>query len=247
MAAPIGSGSRARPVDSATPLLLASASYTSPTALNERAGRVEQAAEMTELDDPRDSVLQDVLDAVPALAGQRRTVSELPGGLTNANYKVVTDAGAYVVRRWSSDTGLLAIDRDNEYENSVRAAAVGVGAEVIAYLPEQNTMVFEFIEGQTMSEEDLRSGSHTERVADGVPAAARRAAFPGRLQHVRDSGALPADRQAARLPAARALRGLRTAACCDAGGAARFATRERFPATTICSRGTSSSPGSASG
>ena len=33
--------------------------------------------------------------------------------------------GAYVVRRWSDDTGLLAIDRDNEHENSVRAAEVG--------------------------------------------------------------------------------------------------------------------------
>jgi thiamine kinase-like enzyme len=127
---------------------------------------VEQAAEMTELDDARDTVIEDLLDAVPALARRRRTVSELPGGLTNANYKVVTDEGAYVVRRWSRDTGLLAIDRDNEYENSVRAAAVGVGAEVIAYLPDQNTMVFEFIDGQTMSEEDLRSGIHTERVAD---------------------------------------------------------------------------------
>jgi thiamine kinase-like enzyme len=109
--------------------------------------------------------LDDVLDAVPELAGRRREVSELPGGLTNANYKVTTDDGAYVVRRWSDDTGLLAIDRDNEYENSVGAAEVGVGAAVTGYLPEHNTMVFEFIVAETMSPERLRTGEHVEAIA----------------------------------------------------------------------------------
>ena len=70
------------------------------------------------------------------------------------------------MRRWSDDTGLLAIDRDNEHWNSVRAAEAGVGAPVVAYLPEHNAMVFEFLEGRTMSPEDLRSGDHTARVAD---------------------------------------------------------------------------------
>src|ERR1019366_2311286 len=85
--------------------------------------------------------LEQVMDMVDELADPQRCVSDLPGGLTNANYKVLTSSGAYVVRRWSDDTGLLAIDRDNEYENSVRAAEVGVGAGVVAYLPEHNTMV----------------------------------------------------------------------------------------------------------
>ena len=101
--------------------------------------------------------LAEVLDLVPELAGPARTVAELPGGLTNANYKVTTGAGAFVVRCWADDTGLLAIDRDNEYENSVRAAEVGVGAPVIAYLPEHNTMVVGFIEGTTMSAATLRA------------------------------------------------------------------------------------------
>jgi thiamine kinase-like enzyme len=102
---------------------------------------------------------------VPALRGRERTVGELPGGLTNANHKVVTERGAFVVRRWSEDTGLLAIDRDNEYENSVRAAEAGVGAPVVGYLPEHNTMVFAFVEGRTMSAEDLRSGGRVGEVA----------------------------------------------------------------------------------
>lgn len=104
---------------------------------------------------PRSS-LDDVFDLVPELAGGPRSICELPGGLTNANHKVTTDHGCYVVRRWSEDTGLLAIDRANEYENSVRAAEVGIGAPVIAYLPDHNTMVFEFIEGTPMDADRLR-------------------------------------------------------------------------------------------
>ncbi len=114
--------------------------------------------------------LEQVLDEVAELADPRRSVSDLPGGLTNANYKVVTAAGAYVVRRWSDDTGLLAIDRDNEYENSVQAAEVGIGAGVVAYLPEHNTMVMEWLEGTTLSAAELRRGT----ILDQVAAAARR-------------------------------------------------------------------------
>src|SRR5579862_6907574 len=111
------------------------------------------------------------MDLVAELALPSRAVSPLPGGLTNANHKVVTGAGAYVVRRWSDDTGLLAIDRDNEYENSVRAAEVGVGAGVVAYLPEHNTMVMEWLEGQTLSAEQLRAGGP---LLEQVAAACRR-------------------------------------------------------------------------
>jgi thiamine kinase-like enzyme len=109
--------------------------------------------------------LEQVLDEVAELADPGRSVSDLPGGLTNANYKVVTGAGAYVVRRWSDDTGLLAIDRDNEYENSVRAAEVGVGAAVVAYLPAHNTMVMEWLEGTTLSAAELRRGTILDQVA----------------------------------------------------------------------------------
>jgi thiamine kinase-like enzyme len=114
--------------------------------------------------------LEQVMDEVPELAGPGRSVAPLPGGLTNANYKVLTAAGTYVLRRWSDDSGLLAIDRDNEYENSVRAAEVGIGAGVVAYLPEHNTMVMEWLEGSTLSAAELRRGT----VLDQVAAACRR-------------------------------------------------------------------------
>ncbi len=111
-----------------------------------------------------DGTLAGILEIVPELRN-RRSVSELVGGLTNTNYKVETDDGAYVVRVSSKDAGLLAIDRENEYLNSVAAAEAGVGAAVVAYLPEQSALVLEFIEGTTQTAEDLRHGGKLDLAA----------------------------------------------------------------------------------
>jgi thiamine kinase-like enzyme len=109
--------------------------------------------------------VQGVLELVPELHGAS-SVEELAGGLTNSNYKVTTDMGAYVVRISGKDTGLLAIDRDNEVHNSIAAAEVGVGAGVVTYLPEHSTLVLEYIDGVTMSAEDLRRGDRIVQIAD---------------------------------------------------------------------------------
>ena len=87
------------------------------------------------------------------------------------SYRVVAAGRRYHVRRWSDDTGLLAIDRDNEYLNSVRAAAAGVGAGVLAYLPEHNTMVMRWLDGETLNAQRLRGGGE---LLDAVAAACRR-------------------------------------------------------------------------
>jgi thiamine kinase-like enzyme len=108
--------------------------------------------------------IDEVLELVPELA-DAHAVSELAGGLTNTNYKVETDAGAFVVRVSAKDAGLLAIDRENEYLNSVAAADAGVGAAVVAYLPERGVLVLEFIEGETQTAEDLRRGDRLDWVA----------------------------------------------------------------------------------
>jgi thiamine kinase-like enzyme len=109
--------------------------------------------------------LDGLLDLVPSLR-ERRSVSELAGGLTNTNYRVETPDGAYVVRVSAKDAGLLAIDRENEYLNTVAAAEVGVGAAVIDYLPERSLLVLEFIEGVTQTSEDLQRGDRLDWVAE---------------------------------------------------------------------------------
>ena len=108
--------------------------------------------------------IDEILELVPELRGAQ-SVSELAGGLTNVNYKVEADGQAYVVRVSAKDAGLLAIDRENEHQNSVAAAEAGVGAGVVAYLPERGVLVLEFIEGQTQTAEDLRRGDRLDWVA----------------------------------------------------------------------------------
>ena len=108
--------------------------------------------------------LEDVLDAVAELGGER-TVERLAGGLTNTNYKVTTPGGAYVVRISGKDTGLLAIDRETEIHNTVAAAETGVGARVVAALPELHALVLEFIDGEVMDAEKLRRGDRLAAIA----------------------------------------------------------------------------------
>jgi thiamine kinase-like enzyme len=108
--------------------------------------------------------VEEILELVPELAGAE-SVAELAGGLTNTNYKVEAGGRAYVVRVSAKDAGLLAIDRENEYQNSVAAAEAGVGAAVVAYLPELGVLVLEFIEGRTQSPDDLRRGDKLDWVA----------------------------------------------------------------------------------
>jgi len=111
-----------------------------------------------------DAGVQELLELVPALR-DRSAVSELVGGLTNTNYKVDTPDGAYVVRVSAKDAGMLAIDRENEYLNTVAAADAGVGAKVVDYVPERSLLVLEFIEGVTQTSEDLRRGDTLDMVA----------------------------------------------------------------------------------
>lgn len=112
--------------------------------------------------------LDEVLDSVEELRGER-TVTELSGGLTNRNYRVDSAAGSFVVRISDPDTGLLAIDRRNEYENSVAAAEAGVGARVVAYRPERIMLVLEFLDGcETMSRETMQRGDRLVAAAEAM-------------------------------------------------------------------------------
>ena len=115
-----------------------------------------------------DADLDQVLDSVEELR-ERTQVVELTGGLTNHNYRVDAPGGSYVVRISDPDTGLLAIDRQNEYENTVAAAEAGVGARVVAYRPEHTMLVLEFLDGmETMSKEAMQRGDRLAEAADAV-------------------------------------------------------------------------------
>jgi thiamine kinase-like enzyme len=110
--------------------------------------------------------LDALFDQTKSLAAKPRTVSELPGGLTNRNYKVTTPDGTFVARISSGGSDLLAIDRDCEYRNSVAAAAAGAGAPVVEYRPGDRLLVIGYIEGRTLIAADVAATGNIARIAE---------------------------------------------------------------------------------
>jgi thiamine kinase-like enzyme len=106
-----------------------------------------------------------VLAQVPSLAGSPRLVEPLPGGLTNQNFKVTTQGGAFVARIFADGGELLAIDREHEYRNSLIAAAAGVGAPVIEYRPDERVLVLGFVPGRTLGNADVAEPAMLPRIA----------------------------------------------------------------------------------
>ncbi len=118
-----------------------------------------------------------LFDRTDSLARQPRTVVELPGGLTNRNYKVTTPDGVFVARFSSGGSELLAIDRDCEYRNSVTAAAAGAGAPVVEYRPQDRLLVIGYLDGRTLGPADVAREENLPRIA----AACRRLHSGGRF------------------------------------------------------------------
>lgn len=113
-----------------------------------------------------DTCWDEVLDKIAWLRGRPRAVEELSGGLTNVNLKVTCGGRSVVVRVAQSGSEMLAIDRGAEHRNTVAAAESGVGAPVVDYLGEAGLLVVGYIDGKTLTEEDLRRGDRTARIAD---------------------------------------------------------------------------------
>jgi thiamine kinase-like enzyme len=90
----------------------------------------------------------------------------LSGGLTNQNLKVTTPQGTYVARLSTPESSLLAIDRHYEHVNSVAAAASGAAPSVVAYAPEANILVVDFIDGRTWDSADILLPANASRIAE---------------------------------------------------------------------------------
>lgn len=112
--------------------------------------------------------LEQVVDQIADWRGKRIAVQPLPNGLTNANYRVDVDGRAFVVRIPGASTELLAVDRENEYHNTLAAAQVGVGPRVAHYLPDEQVMVLELIHGRTLSIPELQAPGMPSRVARSI-------------------------------------------------------------------------------
>ncbi len=103
---------------------------------------------------------------IPLLRGQVVTIHPLAGGMTNCIYKLDADNDSYVLRIFGQGTELLGIDRAREFACSQAAATVGVGPEVVAFLPEQSALVTRFAAGHPLDSADLAKPDVLPRIAD---------------------------------------------------------------------------------
>jgi thiamine kinase-like enzyme len=109
--------------------------------------------------------IEEIVAQVSAWRGRELEIEPLAGGLTNTNYRATVDGEPFFVRVPGAETGLLAVDRQNELHNTRAAAATGIGARVVAALPDRGVIVLEWIDGQTMSNAVFDGEGWPERVA----------------------------------------------------------------------------------
>jgi thiamine kinase-like enzyme len=115
--------------------------------------------------DPR---VRQILNQVPGWSAASATVSALEGGMTNRNYRVERAGEVFVLRLAGESTHLLGIDRKNEHVASSIAAEVGVGAEVICFLEQENALITRFVSGQPITPEMARQPENMERIAESI-------------------------------------------------------------------------------
>jgi thiamine kinase-like enzyme len=98
-------------------------------------------------------------------AASAYAVVPLEGGITNRNYRLRRSAGDVVVRLSDPESSDLAIDRENEYRNSVAAAESGAAPQVVDYLPGEGVLTVAWIEGRTFNEDDVGAEHNLPRIA----------------------------------------------------------------------------------
>ena len=97
--------------------------------------------------------------------GRKASIAALSGGITNRNYRVDVDGASFVLRVGGNDTALLGIDRPTEHAASLRAAEVGVGPAVFAFVEPEGWLVTRFIDGRGVPPEEIRTPEGIRRVA----------------------------------------------------------------------------------
>jgi thiamine kinase-like enzyme len=108
-------------------------------------------------------------------------VDQLEGGITNRNYRLRRSSGDLVVRLSDAGSSDLAIDRENEYLNTLAAAKAGAGPEVVDYRRGEGILVVRWIEGRTFTTDDVGTPENLPRIASACLALHGGPAFASRF------------------------------------------------------------------
>lgn len=98
----------------------------------------------------------DIGEVIERLLGVTEfTIEPLPGGITNANYRVEFGDEQVVLRVPGKDTELLGIDRSSEVIANRLAAAIGIAPEILAVDDETRCVVTRFIHARQVPMDEL--------------------------------------------------------------------------------------------
>jgi thiamine kinase-like enzyme len=109
--------------------------------------------------------IEEAVQQIDAWRGRQLDIIEIPGGITNENYRVNVDEQPYFVSIPGASTQFLAVDRENKYYNTLIAAAAGIGPKIVHHLPDHHVMVLEFIQGDTMTTQTMSAAGMPGRLA----------------------------------------------------------------------------------
>src|SRR6266581_7825772 len=126
-----------------------------------------------------DQYIERILNQVPGWNVADAVVAPLVGGITNQNYRVEIGGETFVLRIGGKGTHLLGIDRGHEHICAAIAARVGVGAEVMHFLPTEDVLVTRFIVGTGISPETAAQDETLRRIVDSMQRYHAGPAFPG--------------------------------------------------------------------
>ena len=113
-------------------------------------------------------IIEEIIARIEDWKGSNISIQPMTGGLTNTNYKVIVDGVPFFVRVPGEGTELLAVDRHNEYVNTLAAAETGVGPKVYYYLSDLQVMVLEYLAGTTMTNASLNATGMPSIIARAI-------------------------------------------------------------------------------
>jgi thiamine kinase-like enzyme len=115
--------------------------------------------------------LTEAIARLSALFGPRQGgIRALEGGVSNRNLLVNFGGSDYVVRLPGKDTELLGIDRESERLATRRAADLEMAPKVAAMLDDPPCLVTCYVEGRTLTPEELREPGVVAEVASSLRA-----------------------------------------------------------------------------
>jgi thiamine kinase-like enzyme len=126
-----------------------------------------------------DQRIERILEQIPGWSGKERLISPLTGGITNQNYRVDIAGETFVLRIGGKGTRLLGIDRGREHTCTAIAAQLGVGAEVIHFLPSEDALITRFIVGNGISPETAAQSETLMRIVASMKRYHQGPDFPG--------------------------------------------------------------------